>query len=86
MVIAGCAPYKQLKPKTDLSDAEQGFLELKKDETKNFELKKDKKYYIQFPAPQQDNFYLVLSIPDKKSLASFLTSSMTEQKRRGKGR
>lgn len=71
LFMIACAPYSQLKPKVDLSPAEQGYLELKQDEKKPFKLGKDGKYYVAFPAPQEDNYYLVLTLPDKQKFRSF---------------
>jgi len=79
-VILGlsCAPYKLLKPKPELSPAEQGYSQIK-DEKKDFELKKDKKYSITFPAPQDDHFYVVISFGAKKKVNSFLTATFEKQ-------
>jgi hypothetical protein len=82
LILAGCAPYKQLKPKPQLSDAEQGFIELKNDK-KDFELKKNKCYFITFPAPLENNFYLVLDIPNKSSFGSCFTASLVDKKKVG---
>jgi hypothetical protein len=78
LVVTGCATYKQLKPKPEPSPVEQGYLELKHD-AKNFELKKEKKYFVTFPGPQEDHFYLVLSFPDKKKLKTVFTSSLIDK-------
>jgi hypothetical protein len=82
VVIAGCAPYRQLKPKPELTPQEQGYIELKHDK-KDFDLKKNKRYFFAFPKPQQDNFYLVLSVPDKKKIGSFLTAQLVDNKKPG---
>lgn len=80
--IIGCSAYKQLQPKPELSPAESGYIELK-DGKKDFELKKDKKYFIQFPSAQENNFYLVLSLSNKKSFHSFLTAQLIDKKKHG---
>jgi hypothetical protein len=80
MFIIGCAPYRELKPKAVLSPAEQGYIELKRDEKNLFKLKKDAKYFIAFPSPQEDKFYLVLNIPAKQSFNSFLADSYTKNR------
>lgn len=72
-LVWGCAPYKLLKPKKSLTPQEGGYLELKKDEKAPFKLAKNKKYYIVFPAAEHEHFYLVLDLPQKKSMNSFLT-------------
>jgi hypothetical protein len=68
-----------LKPKPELSFAEQGYIELKNDK-KDFELRKEKKYFIQFPAPKEDHFYIVLNIPFKKKVTSYFTNSFVDKK------
>lgn len=82
LFFIGCSAYKQLQPKPELSSAEKGYIELK-DGKKDFELKKEKRYFIQFPSAEDKNYYLVLSIPAKKSFSSFLTSQLTDKKRPG---
>lgn len=82
LLIIGCANYKQLKPKPELSFKEQGYIELKNNK-KDFELKKDKKYFITFPAPQEDKFYLVLNINEKQKFNSFLTDKLIKNKKPG---
>ncbi|HMD68247.1 MAG TPA: hypothetical protein VKF42_05150 [Chitinivibrionales bacterium] len=82
LVLISCAPYAQLKPKPDLSGVEQGYIELKNDK-KDFELKKQKKYVIAFPAPTEDNFYLVLNVPSKQKMTSFFSNSYANNKTPG---
>jgi hypothetical protein len=82
LVMLSCAPYAQLKPKPELSPAEQGYIQLKNDK-KDFELKKEKKYVIMFPAPAEDNFYLVLNVPSRKKMNSFFSATYTENKTPG---
>ncbi len=79
LIMFGCAPYQQLKPKPELSYAEQGFVELKNDK-KDFELKKEKKYFIAFPAPKEDNYYVVLNFPIKKKITTYFTNSFADKK------
>ncbi len=80
LVFAGCSAYKQLQPKPVLSPAEAGYIELK-DGKNSFVLKKDKKYFIQFPSPQEDNFYLILDVPSKKQFNTVFTAQLIEKKR-----
>lgn len=82
LVLMSCAPYAALKPKPELSSVEQGYIELKNDK-KDFELNKEKKYVITFPAPAEDNFYLVLNVPAKKKINSFFSNSFAEKKTPG---
>ena len=82
LLITGCSAYKQLQPKPELSPAESGYIELK-DGKSYFELKKEKKYFIQFPAAQENNSYLVLTLPGKSSFHSFLTAQLIDKKKYG---
>ena len=70
--FAGCAAYKELEPDPEVSSIEDGYIEIK-DGDDNFELKKDKKYFIKFPAPFQKNFYLVINVDNKDLMQTFLT-------------
>jgi hypothetical protein len=83
LVIAGCASYKQLQPKPELSSVEGKYIELQKGE-KYFELKKDKRYFIAFPPSQHDNFYLVLSTKHKDKFHGSFTSELLKKKTPGK--
>jgi cell fate (sporulation/competence/biofilm development) regulator YmcA (YheA/YmcA/DUF963 family) len=80
LFFAGCTAYKQLQPKPALSPAEAGYIELKNGKN-DFALKKESKYFIQFPSPQEDNFYLVLDLPSKKQFNSTLTPKLIDKKR-----
>lgn len=82
MLALQCAHYKQLKPEPELSNVEQGYIELKKGK-ENFELKKDKKYFIAFPSPPDNNFYLVLDVTNKNQINSFLTDTLIRNKEYG---
>ncbi|MBN1983522.1 MAG: hypothetical protein JW795_18440 [Chitinivibrionales bacterium] len=84
LVVINCATYKQLKPTPQLSSEERGYIELKKKESNNFELKKNKRYFIEFPAPQKDNFYLVLTVKNKENLRTFLVDQLVGKKVYGK--
>lgn len=74
-----CAPYKQLQPKPVLTPAEQGYIELKNNK-KDFVLKKEKKYFILFPATSEENFYLVITNKNKKSMTSYLSKELADKK------
>jgi hypothetical protein len=71
-LIIGCAAYKELKPKPEISFLENGYIEIL-DKDKPFDLKKDKKYFIKFPCPQNENNCLVLEIWNKEVIRSYLT-------------
>ncbi len=73
LVLSGCAAYKELSPSPELSPAERGYIELK-DDDENFRLEKDKKYFIKFPRPERNQFYLVLKLSAKRTLEYYLTS------------
>ena len=70
--LAGCAAYKELKPDPEVSPVEDGYIEIK-DGGDNFELDKDKKYFMTFPAPMEKNFYLVINVDNKDLMQTFLT-------------
>ncbi|MEJ2052391.1 MAG: hypothetical protein P8X42_00610 [Calditrichaceae bacterium] len=72
LYLAGCAAYKELKPDPDISPVEDGYIEIK-DGSDNFELKNDKKYFMKFPAPAQDNMYLVINVENKDLMQTYLT-------------
>jgi hypothetical protein len=79
LTVVNCATYKQLKPKPAIQNHEGGSIELKKGD-KNFELKKDKKYFIAFPAPEYDHFYLVVTSPQKQKFTSTFTGDFVKQR------
>jgi hypothetical protein len=70
--LAGCAAYKELKPDPEVSSIENGYIEIK-DGDDNFELDKDKKYFMKFPAPFEKNFYLVINVDNKDLMQTYLT-------------
>jgi hypothetical protein len=80
-MFAGCATFKELEPKPEVSPQERGYIELKSDKD-NFELEKDKKYFIKFPAPMADHFALVLVTGIKPVLHMYLTEQFDD----GEGR
>ncbi|MBD3243065.1 MAG: hypothetical protein GF331_20915 [Chitinivibrionales bacterium] len=83
LCILSCAPYNELKPKPELNPAEGGYLPLMRDEDKPFELKAGKQYYITFPAPPEENFYIILNIPKKPRFTSFFTSTLIDERKPG---
>nr|HQU72104.1 hypothetical protein [Calditrichia bacterium] len=72
LFLAGCSAYKELKPKPEVVAQEGEYIELRKGD-KNFELKKDKRYFLSFPAVAEPNFYLVLQSADLPRLTTYLT-------------
>lgn len=79
LFLAGCAAFKELEPKPELAPVERGYIELK-DGKDNFELDKDKKYFIKFPPPLRDKFYLILVTRSKPALHDYLTSTFDNGK------
>lgn len=78
-LLAGCATFKELEPKPELSPVERGYIELKNDKD-NFQLDQGKRYFIRFPRPVQDNFYIVLQTNAKWYVSSYLTRSFDDGK------
>lgn len=78
-LLSGCATYKLLEPKPEISPAERGYIEIK-DEAKDFELSKDKKYFIKFPKAEKEDFYLVLKTKQKSKLRTYLTRAFDDGK------
>ncbi len=81
VLLFSCSAYKQLKPKPPINPQENGYIQLKHGK-KLFHLKKDKKYYIEFPAPLTEGIQLVLDITGKENFHSYLTDTFDD----GKGR
>ena len=85
LTIAGCGAYTELKPKPKLMPVEGGYIELarSKNEKKTnwFLLKKKKKYFMRFPAPQSGNLYLVLRTDQKVLLNTYFTGTFSKGKR-----
>jgi hypothetical protein len=79
LLAAGCATFEQLEPEPEISSAENGYIEIR-DDDEPFELEKDGKYFIRFPAPQRDNFYLILHTPPKSLVTTSLTTRFDEDK------
>jgi hypothetical protein len=82
LVAGGCATFKELEPEPKLSPAERGYVELK-DDKNDFELEKDGKYFIRFPAPSSPNFAIVLVTEAKPALRSFLTTTFENEETPG---
>jgi hypothetical protein len=79
LFLTSCAAFKELEPKPDLSPFERGYIELK-DGKDNFELDAGNKYFIKFPIPLKDRYYLVLTTQEKPFLHSYLTSTFNDGK------
>jgi hypothetical protein len=78
-LLAGCATFKELQPKPELSPAERGYIELKNDK-EDFQLDQGKQYFIRFPRPVQDNFDLVLQTNAKWYIDTYLTRTFDDGK------
>lgn len=79
LFLASCATFKELEPKPELAPLERGYTELK-DGKDNFELDRDGKYFIKFPSPVKDRYYLVLVTQAKPFIHSYLTSRFDDGK------
>jgi hypothetical protein len=79
LISVNCATYQKLQPKPEIQNREAGYIELKKGK-KDFELKKDKKYFVAFPAPQYDYFYLIITSPQKQKFTSTFTGDFVKQR------
>ena len=79
LFLIRCAAYKELKPDPEITFLEKGFIEIK-DGDENFELKKDKKYFMVFPAPAEDDYYLVLEVADRPFLDTYFTKVFDDGK------
>lgn len=77
--LIGCAAFKQLEPDPDVVSQEGPYIELKDDDD-HFELDRGKRYYIEFPAPVEDNFYLVITVSDKNNVVSGLADRFDDDK------
>jgi hypothetical protein len=78
-MLWGCATFKELEPIPPIQSAERGFIELQRD-GENFILMKGEKYFIRFPRPTDNNFYLVLQTGLKKKVHNYFTASFDDGK------
>jgi hypothetical protein len=78
-LLAGCATFKELQPKPELSPAERGYIELKNDK-EDFQLDQGKQYFIRFPRPLHDNLALVLTTNVKWYMDTYLTRTFDDGK------
>lgn len=82
-LFIGCAAFKQLSPKPELSGEENGYVELKNNE-KDFILNPKNAYFIAFPKPAEDNSYIVIRSPQKSFFTGSMTASLIKKKTPGK--
>jgi len=78
-LLIGCAAFKQLEPDPEVIPGEGAYIEIK-DGSDPFELDKGKKYFIEFPAPQMDNFYLLIDVAYKDQIISALADRFDSDK------
>ena len=71
LFLSGCAAYKELEPSPEII-AKEGRYNYLKNGDENFVLKKDNKYVIKFPRPENNDFYLVLVGKNKPLIYSHL--------------
>ena len=77
--IMGCAAFKQLEPDPEVIPTEGSYIELK-DDGDPFELDKGKKYFVEFPPPQADNFYLLIDVDNKDKIVSGMANRFDKDK------
>ncbi|MBL1206399.1 MAG: hypothetical protein D8M58_13425 [Calditrichaeota bacterium] len=77
--LISCAAFKQLQPDPEVIPAEGAYIEIQ-DDGDPFELDKDKKYYIEFPAPPANNFYLLIDVTDRDKIVSALADRFDKDK------
>ncbi|HUI08786.1 MAG TPA: hypothetical protein VL221_00590 [Bacteroidota bacterium] len=78
-LLAGCATFKELEPKPELSPVERGYIELRNDK-EFFELDQGKQYFIRFPRPLANNFAIVLETNAKWYLSAYMTRTFNDGK------
>ena len=73
IALSGCTTIEELQPIPEIVPSEGPYRDLKnKDE--NFKLKKNDQYFIKFPRPDREDFYLVLVGKNKPKIHSNLKS------------
>ena len=78
-LVAGCATFKELEPKPELSPVERGYIELRNDR-EYFQLDQGKHYFIRFPRPLANNFAIVLQTNAKWYLSTYMTRTFDDGK------
>lgn len=73
IVFTGCASYKELRPAIAPLSEERGVVKLTKRDNVPFYLNKGNKYFISFPPPESESFYLVI----KSGVGGNILSSFT---------
>lgn len=76
-LLTACLHFEKLTPKPELVAKEGQYIELK-DDSEHFELSKGDKYVVEFPAPTQDNFYLLLNMSDRSSITYTFGSAFND--------
>ncbi|MBI4429990.1 MAG: hypothetical protein HY562_12830, partial [Ignavibacteriales bacterium] len=76
-LFSGCAAFIELQPIPPVQSTERGFIELRNDE-ENFLLMEKEKYFIKFPRPSDDHFYLILEMSLKKRVHNYLTATFND--------
>lgn len=78
-LFVGCAAFKHLEPEPPIISSEGKYTQLM-DDDESFELDKEKKYFIEFPAPMQDNFYLLVNVNDKDAIVAGMADKFDPDK------
>ena len=85
LTVTGCGAYTELKPKPKLMPVEGSYIELARSKSEKktdwFQVKKKKKYFMRFPAPQSSSQYLVLRTDQKVLLTTYFTGAFSKGKR-----
>jgi hypothetical protein len=72
VLVWGCSSYKQLKPKPEIVARESGYIQILNND-KIFEIKPNKRYFMEFPQAPGADFYLVLQVQNLSQISSYLT-------------
>jgi hypothetical protein len=77
LFFVGCATYKELQPEPPLSQAEQGYTEIRKG-LEPLLLEKEGKYFMKFPKPEMEYFYVILETNAKRLAVSYFTNQFED--------
>ncbi len=77
VILTGCAAYKELKPDPEINFREGQLIKLD-DDGDNFELANGKKYYIKFPRPQFNDFFIVLTTPQTTAFSGTMVTNFND--------
>ncbi|NUM70307.1 MAG: hypothetical protein HUU43_05625 [Ignavibacteriaceae bacterium] len=75
--LAGCGAYKELEPDPEINFREGQLIKLD-DDGDPFELSKGKKYFIKFPRPQFNDFFIVLTTPQSAAFSGTMVTNFND--------